>query len=102
MADNPDGGFDLPESLRHAADMRTCGDPECYEPAHLKKPPYGREPRVLDLTGEEIYTFIEAIRDPDDMRQRIDRALSESVDRCARCKICDNQVDAVMRVLGYE
>jgi hypothetical protein len=25
---------DLPESLRKAASLRTCGDPDCYQPEH--------------------------------------------------------------------
>lgn len=33
------------------------------------------------------------------MRALIDAALSVSVDKCARCKICDNQVGAVMAAL---
>jgi len=37
---------------------------------------------------------------PQGLREQIDYALSESVDRCARCKICGNQVDAVMGVLA--
>jgi hypothetical protein len=37
---------------------------------------------------------------PDDLRQRIDDALQESMDRCARCKACDAQVDAVMAVIA--
>jgi hypothetical protein len=36
------------------------------------------------------------------LRQRITDALDESVDHCARCKVCDAQVDAVMRVLTGE
>lgn len=36
----------------------------------------------------------------DDLRTRIDAALQESMDRCARCKTCDVQVDAVMAVIA--
>lgn len=36
------------------------------------------------------------------LRQRITDALDGSVDKCARCKTCDNQVDAVMRVVQEE
>jgi hypothetical protein len=35
-----------------------------------------------------------------DLRQRIDTALQDSMDRCARCKACDAQVDAVMVALA--
>jgi hypothetical protein len=100
MTDTPE--IPGPQNKLSAA-MRTCGDPYCYQPDHLKKP-YRGEPALLDLTDEELDGFIEALRslrDGSDLRRRIDSALSESVDRCARCKICDNQVDAVMRVLGY-
>jgi hypothetical protein len=34
------------------------------------------------------------------LRQRIDTALQDSTDRCARCKACDAQVDAVMAALA--
>ena len=34
------------------------------------------------------------------VRERIDAALQESMDRCARCKACDAQVDAVMKVVA--
>lgn len=34
------------------------------------------------------------------VRTRISEALDASTDRCARCKTCGNQVDAVMAVLG--
>jgi hypothetical protein len=33
------------------------------------------------------------------LRERIDKALQDSMDRCARCKACDYQVDAVLGVL---
>jgi hypothetical protein len=33
------------------------------------------------------------------LSERIDKALQDSMDRCARCKACDNQVDAVLGVL---
>jgi hypothetical protein len=36
----------------------------------------------------------------DDLRARIDAALQQSIDRCARCKACDAQVDAVMAVIA--
>lgn len=32
-------------------------------------------------------------------RERVTVALDASVDRCARCKVCDNQVDAVMAAI---
>jgi hypothetical protein len=35
-----------------------------------------------------------------DLRSRINAALQDSMDRCARCKACDYQVDAVMAVLA--
>jgi hypothetical protein len=37
---------------------------------------------------------------PQGLRERIGYALSESIDDCARCKVCDKQVDAVMAVLA--
>ena len=36
---------------------------------------------------------------PLSLAERIDHALQDSMDRCARCKTCDNQVDAVLGVL---
>jgi len=36
------------------------------------------------------------------LRDRIDAALQDSMDSCARCKACDAQVDAVMAVLAAE
>ncbi len=30
-----DGDVELPDSLRLAASLRTCGDPDCYFPQHL-------------------------------------------------------------------
>lgn len=35
-----------------------------------------------------------------DLRDRIEAALNASMDRCARCKTCDVQVDAVMAVVA--
>ena len=35
-----------------------------------------------------------------DLRARIDAALQDSMDRCARCKACDAQVDAVMAAIA--
>ncbi len=37
--------------------------------------------------------------DLDTLRLRIDLALYASMDRCARCKVCDTQIDAVMAVV---
>ena len=34
------------------------------------------------------------------LRDRIDAALQASVDRCARCQACGNQVDAVLAVVA--
>jgi hypothetical protein len=34
-----------------------------------------------------------------ELRDRIDAALQDSIDSCARCKACDVQVDAVMAVI---
>lgn len=33
------------------------------------------------------------------IRERIADALYDSMDKCARCKVCDEQVDAVMAVM---
>lgn len=46
--------------------------------------------------------FNELVIDRAELRRRIDAALQDSMDRCARCKACDNQVDAVMAVLDAE
>lgn len=59
---------------------------------------------IPDLTEDEAREFIAAATGEDEqasLRTRIDEALSASVDRCARCKVCEAQVDAVMAVLGY-
>jgi hypothetical protein len=52
-------------------------------------PPDPEAPQ-LGLTGAEPVLSL---------AERIDRALQDSVDRCARCKACDVQVDAVLGVL---
>lgn len=94
---------ELPEPYRLAAAMRTCGDPDCVDPRHLKKP-YRGESGILDLTDAELDEFIGTIlglRAGKNLRERITQALDESIDQCARCKVCDKQVDAVMAVLGY-
>lgn len=96
-------GPELPEPYRLAAAMRTCGDPDCDQPEHLKKP-YRGESGVLDLSDEEVDEFIGVIlglRAGKDLRSRIEEALYASLYPCPRCKVCDRQVDAVMRVLGY-
>lgn len=93
----------LPEPYRLAAAMRTCGDPDCRDPKHLKKP-YRGESGILDLSDDELDEFIGTIlglRAGKDLRTRISDALDESIVPCARCKVCDRQVDAVMKVLGY-
>ena len=36
------------------------------------------------------------------LRERITKALDDSIDSCARCKTCDKQVDAVMRAVQEE
>lgn len=38
----------------------------------------------------------------DSLRERIAAALDASMDRCARCRTCDVQVDAVMALLAAE
>lgn len=40
------------------------------------------------------------MRNLDELRALIEAALGESIDRCARCKVCDVQVNAVMSVLA--
>lgn len=68
---------------------------------------YAGKAPIPDLTENEIDEFIAAVteqrdpRDPSALRARIEDALNRSVDRCARCKVCDAQVDAVMAALGY-
>jgi hypothetical protein len=57
-----------------------------------------------DLTQEEASGLIESVEHDHDenvLRGRIETALHGSIDRCARCKVCSNQVDAVMALLGY-
>lgn len=65
-----------------------------------------RYPGVIpDLTGEEVDAFILTVSGEADvqaLRARIKRALDGSIDRCARCKVCDEQVDAVMSVFEVE
>lgn len=39
---------------------------------------------------------------PDPLAERIGRALDDSIDSCARCKVCDRQVGAVVAVVGPE
>ena len=39
---------------------------------------------------------------PPSLRERIAAALDASIDRCARCKVCDAQIDAVMAVLAEQ
>jgi len=39
-------------------------------------------------------------QDPAAIRQRIAAALDASIDRCARCKVCDVQIEAVMTTLA--
>lgn len=34
------------------------------------------------------------------LRERIEAALQDSTDSCARCKVCDRQIAAVMAVLA--
>jgi hypothetical protein len=34
------------------------------------------------------------------VRARLEAALDESIDGCARCKVCDTQIGAAMTVLG--
>jgi hypothetical protein len=52
---------EIPEPYRLAAAMRTCGDPDCTDPGHLKKP-YRGESGILDLSDAELDEFIETIR----------------------------------------
>jgi hypothetical protein len=37
---------------------------------------------------------------PEAVRERLEAALDASIDRCARCKVCDTQIGAAMTVLG--
>jgi hypothetical protein len=37
-----------------------------------------------------------------DLREQVEAALDRSVDRCARCKVCDTQINAVMSAIGAE
>jgi hypothetical protein len=36
------------------------------------------------------------------LREQVEAALDRSIDRCARCKVCDTQVNAVMAAIGAE
>lgn len=57
-----------------------------------------------DITQEQASGMIEQMHEEGEeaeLRALVDAALSASVDRCARCKVCDAQVDAVMAALGY-
>jgi hypothetical protein len=57
------------------------------------------------LTEEEISAYLieatDEVRGETGLRARIETALDASMDRCARCKVCNVQVDAVMAALGY-
>ena len=37
--------------------------------------------------------------DREQVQELIVAALDESIDRCARCKVCDSQINAVMRAV---
>ena len=36
------------------------------------------------------------------LREQVEAALDRSIDRCARCKVCDTQINAVMAAVGAE
>lgn len=59
---------------------------------------------IPDITQEQASGIIESAHESgleQALRQTVTLALHGSVDRCARCKVCDVQVDAVMAALGY-
>jgi hypothetical protein len=62
-------------------------------------------PRGLpDISQEQASQIIETAEGGElekALRQAVEKALKDSTDRCARCKVCDAQVDAVMAALGY-
>jgi len=65
----------------------------------------GLSGRVQELTrklGDSTQPEIGYSRLHGKLRDRIDAALQDSMDSCARCKACDAQVDAVMAVLAAE
>ena len=37
---------------------------------------------------------------PENVRERLEIALDASIDGCARCKVCDTQIGAAMKVLA--
>lgn len=59
---------------------------------------------IPDITQEQASGIIESAHESgleQALRKAVTLALHGSVDRCARCKVCDVQVDAVMAALGY-
>lgn len=36
------------------------------------------------------------------LRERLNDALQTSIDNCARCKVCDNQLDVIMPIITRE
>lgn len=57
---------------------------------------------IPDLTDDEIDKFMTAADEPQRLAAAITAALVHSVKHCTDCKVCENQVTAVMDVLGYE
>lgn len=59
---------------------------------------------IPDITQEEASGIIASAQESgleQALRTAVSMALHGSVDRCARCKVCDAQVDAVMAAIGY-
>jgi hypothetical protein len=53
--------------------------------------------------GAESVTPAEAFQaDLAGLREQVGAALDRSIDRCARCKVCDTQIGAVMAAIGAE
>jgi chromosome segregation ATPase len=54
---------------------------------------------VTDQPTEHAHTGSEHANEHAALRDRINAALNDSEDRCARCKHCDTQLDAAMAVV---
>ena len=60
---------------------------------------FGKQLIMLDDAEMAAVLTERATQQRNTLRARIAAALDASIDRCARCKTCDTQVDAVMAVL---
>ena len=59
-------------------------------------PALGERPAATTEPLEAFQADLAAIR------EQVEAALDRSIDRCARCKVCDTQINAVMAAVGVE